>query len=386
MMISPVISQADKKAFYKLAWRIYKNDPNWVPPLWPQRKGYLDKQTAFFTHGEGEFWLAKIGEEVVGSIGTAVDASRNQSSGVKSANFGFFEVLPGGVLEGYDDEAAYDVARQMWDHACQWGSARGMTELHGPYSFGANDESGFLVDGFDTPTNVFLAYNHRLYPTFAERYGFVKEQDMLAYRYDFSTIDNDVNNGPEIVLRIAERVRQRHTGAIIRNPRMENWDREIEILHKVYNTSLAVLPEHTHLELSDFREVANSLKPIIDPELVFIAEVNGEAVGFALGLPNIMEAFAHYNGLQYPWDYLRFALGRRKITSASFKILAIEPDYWGWGLETLMIVEIGKALIRKGYTWADGSLTGEDNPQTHKIATRLGAYPYRRYRVYKIKI
>jgi GNAT superfamily N-acetyltransferase len=147
---------------------------------------------------------------------------------------------------------------------------------------------------------------------------------------------------------------------------MADWSEEIERLHPVYNKALAVLPEYSPIELSEFRSQAEGLKPILDANLVLIAEVDGKAVGFALGLPNIMEALIHANGLRYPWDYLRFTQGLRSIRSASFKILAIDPEYWGHGLEVLMFIEMAKAMIKKGYLWADASLTNAHNPQTNK--------------------
>jgi hypothetical protein len=90
--------------------------------------------------------------------------------------------------------------------------------------------------------------------------------------------------------------------------------------------------------------------------------------------------------LQHPWDIIRFAMSQKKIKGVSFKILAIDPDYWGYGLEAVLFLEVGKAVIRKGYTWIDASLTNELNPQTNKLATRLGAYVYRRYREYRIQL
>jgi GNAT superfamily N-acetyltransferase len=167
---------------------------------------------------------------------------------------------------------------------------------------------------------------------------------------------------------------------------MTQWDKEIQLLHSVYNTALAGLPEFNPIELVEFNAQALALKPLIDPELIFIAEVAGKPAGFSLGLPNIAEALKSSHGLRYPWDYLRFSLARRKITSVSYKILAIDPQFWGYGLEVQMFLEMASTLIRKGYTWVDGSLTADTNPQTNKLATRLGAYIYRRYREYKLTL
>jgi hypothetical protein len=376
LTILPVRTEADKRAFYKFAFRIYRDDPNWVPHLWPQRKEYLDHKAAFYTYGQGEFWLAKEGQEVVGTIGTAVDASRNQAMGWNAAIFGFFEVLP----------ERYDVAKAMWDHAREWTLARGLTELQGPYSFAPNDDPGFLVEGCQYMPSIMMGHNPPYYPEYAVRYGFEKLFEGLAYRYDLATINFDVNNGPQIIHKIAQRALERHGKTVIRTPKMKDWDVEVDKLHAVYIKSLAVLPEYSPIELAEFRAQAAGLRSVIDPELVFIAEVDGKTAGFGLGLPNVTEALKVANGLQQPWDYVRFALARRRVRSASFKILAIDPKYWGYGLEVVMFLEMGKALIRKGYTWVDASLTNEFNPQTNKLATRLGAYVYRRYREYRLRL
>jgi len=374
--IIPVRTEADKRAFYKFAFRVYRDDPNWVPPLWSQRKEYLDKKAAFFTYGEGEFWLAKEGKNIVATIGTAVNQSRNVGKNWKAGTFGFFEVLP----------ERYDAAKTMWDHACDWCRSKGMTELHGPYSFSADADPGFLVEGFQTLPSIMMGHNPAYYPEFAARYGFEKLFEGLAYRFDLSFIDYKLENAPEVLKQIAERALRRHGQSVIHSPKMEDWDNEVVKLHAIYNKSLVVLPEFAPIELAEFQASASGLRSVMDPELVFIAEVDGKTAGFALGIPNFTEALRYANGLQYPWDYVRLLLAQKKIKSVSLKILAIDPDFWGYGLEVLMFLEMGKALIRKGYDWVDASLTNEFNPQTNKLATRLGAYVYRRYREFRLKL
>jgi GNAT superfamily N-acetyltransferase len=374
--ILPVRTEADKKAFYKFAYRVYHDDPNWVPPLWSQRKEFLDKKAAFFTYGEGEFWLAKEGRNVVGTIGTAVNPPRNREKGWNAGTFGFFEVLP----------ERYDAARAMWEHASDWCHGKCLSELDGPYSFSADADPGFLVEGFQTIPSIMMGHNPAYYPEFALRYGFEKLYEGLAYRFDLSSINYKLENTPDILKKVAERTLRRHGRSVIHSPQMDDWDNVVVKLHAVYNKSLAVLPEFSSIELAEFQASAAGLRSVIDPELVFIAEVDGKTAGFALGVPNFTQALKYANGLQYPWDYIRLFLAQKKIKSISFKILAIDPDFWGYGLEALMFVEMGKALIRKGYDWVDASLTNEFNPQTNKLAPRLGAYVYRRYQEFRLKL
>ena len=372
LTVSPVLTEADKRAFYRFAWRVYKNDPNWVPHLWPQRKAYLDRKAAFFTFGEGDFWLARRGDEVVGTIGAAIDHARNRSVGWRAAIFGFFEALP-------DD---YEAARALLDQACEWARAKGMTALTGPSSFGGADDPGFLIEGHDCQPAILMGHTPPYYADYADRYGFRKLNDSLAYRLDLAQIGFDVANFPAVARRVAERAIERHGPNIIHKARYAEWDEEAERLREVYNKSLAVLPDFSPMRREEFLEQANALRDILDPDLIYLAEINGKVVSFALGLPNIMEALKYANGLQGPLDYVRFLWARRRITGMSFKILATDPDYWGYGLEMVMAMAMLKEAIRKGYTWVDGSLTGEDNPQTNKIVTRFGARVYRRYRSY----
>jgi lysylphosphatidylglycerol synthetase-like protein (DUF2156 family) len=52
----------------------------------------------------------------------------------------------------------------------------------------------------------------------------------------------------------------------------------------------------------------------------------------------------------------------------------------------MLFSEMIKRAQEKGYTWADLSLTSEDNPKTPMLAERVGGKLYKRYRVYKMPI
>ncbi len=373
--IQPVETAADRRAFYRFAFRVYRSDPHWVPHLWPQRRAYLEKQAAFFETGEGAFWLAKRGRTVVGTLGTAVDPPRNAALGQRAATFGFFEVVPD-----------YEVAAALWQHAGEWARARGLTRLEGPYSFNTHDEPGFLVEGHGGPPTIMMGHTPPYYAEYAGRFGFEKMKDTLAYRFELPPSVEALSGQHPLLDRIAERVLSRYGPGVIRHPDLARWEQELVPLHRVYNRALATLDDFSPISLAEFSEQALSLRPLLDPELVFIVQIGGQVVGFSLGLPNLMEALRHAGGLRYPWQYLQLARAQRRITGVSFKILAVDPDFWGIGLEALMFREMARAVMRKGYTWVDGSLTAEDNPQTNKLARRLGARVYRRYRIVRLAV
>ena len=59
MEIREVRNKRDKDRFIKFPWKIYRGDPNWVPPLIMERRAFLDpKQNPFFDHSEVRLFLA----------------------------------------------------------------------------------------------------------------------------------------------------------------------------------------------------------------------------------------------------------------------------------------------------------------------------------------
>ena len=378
--VTPVTTRRQRRTFARFPWRVYQNDPHWVPPILAQRKAYLNQKPAFFQYGEGQFFLAHHAHtnQPLGTIGLAINHARNRKLNQQRANFGFFEVLPG--------QHAYDTAAALWDHAVTWSRNHQMPTLVGPYSFAYNDDPGFLIEGHDSPPSIMMGHTPPTYAQYAEQYGFVKHADSMAYRIDFADYNFDPANIPPLILRIAERARKRLGEHVVRTVRLDDWDAEIGRAVKLFNRSLSVLEDWTPIEETEFRRMADSMRQIIDPDLILIAEMDGKTVGFAVGLPNISEALHHANGLQTPLDYIRLLRHRRKVTGASYKIMAIDPDYWSRGIDVLMYLHIGPQAAKKGYTWLDISLTAETNPTTHKIARRFGAELYKRYRVYKLPI
>jgi len=72
IQIKRVDNKKDLKTFIRFPHSIYRNDPNWVPPLEFERHQFFDrKKNPFFHHGEAQLFLAmKNGEVLVsGSTG-----------------------------------------------------------------------------------------------------------------------------------------------------------------------------------------------------------------------------------------------------------------------------------------------------------------------------
>ena len=371
--ILPVETRAERRRFVTFAWQIYKNDPLWVPPLINDRLQFIDPaHGVFFKRGTAEFFIAHRDGKPVGTICCADDRVVNTERGMKDCMIGFFECI--------QDE---QVAQALFEHARNWAITHGLESLYGPFNLDYEDGYGVLIEGRDRPPVLLCGHTPPYYQGFFERYGFQPARgDNLAYEITPAMAADEIKR----LGRLAERLRKRNW-IKIRSADLDHWEDEVDRIYILLNKALAHLPDH-HLWPRDGLEASlEQFRKIVDPELVLFAEVDGEAVGWFPGIPNVNEALIHANGLRYPWDYVRLLPYLRKQPKClAIKSVLVLPEYWDTGVAVMLFDEMARRASPKGYTWFDLSLTSDDNPYTPTLATRAGARLYKRYRVYRVKL
>ncbi len=371
--ILPVRTAKERRTLLTFPWRIYRDDPLWVPPLLPERAKTIDPERgAFFKRGEAEFFIVWRDGVAVGTICAAEDKPTNAARQMRECVFGFFECI--------ED---YRVAEAMINHVIKWAEQRGLNALFGPFNLDYEDSYGVLIEGRDRPPALLCGHTPSYYQNFMERFGFQPARgDNLAYAIE---LDEDTP-ATQRLFRLADRVRKR--GRItIRGAYLSHWEDEIDRVHHLLNTALTHLPDHIGWHRDALEALLKPFRGIVDPDLVLFAEVKGEAVGWFPGIPNLNEAFIQANGLRYPWDYIKLWWHmRRQPECLAVKSVLVAPQYWNSGVSVLLFAELGRRAKAKGFKWLDLSLTSEDNPHTPILAERIGAKVYKRYRVYRLWI
>lgn len=375
IQIHPVTTRRDRSAFVKFPWRVYKDDPNWVPPLISDQLEYLDPTRGpFFKHADVALFLARQGRRAAGTIAAFIDHQANAHTGQPEGGFGFFEVI--------ED---YGVAEQLLNTACDWLRERKIALVRGPTSFSSNDRPGVLVAGADCPPVMLEAHNPPYYKDFLERYGMEKDHDLYAWRAFRSQIGEELKNIPPELNRVAE-VARKVASVTIRKIRMDDWENEINTAIDLFNDTLKHLPDYIPLDVAEFRRTADQIRLFLDPDLALFAEVNGHAIGFCIAIPDINRAFIHLNGRLFPLGVLKLRRLISQIDVVTFKLMGIREEYRRHGIDALLYLEAVKAVYRKGYAWLDGSVTSEYNSMVNLIANRLGAERYKHYRIYKMNL
>jgi GNAT superfamily N-acetyltransferase len=369
--VSPVTSRADLKTFMKMPWRIYEHDPHWVPPLLGELEKVLDpKKHPFHQHAETALFLARRNGEVVGRISASVNHLSNEFHEAKVGNFGFFECI--------NDVS---VARALLDTAFEWNAQRGMTSLQGPMNFSTNEEfcsPGVLIEGFDKPPSVMMAHTPPYYVQLLEDCGFSKAKDLLCY-----WLEGD--KPPERFVKGLARINKAQN-AVLRPLNMKDLDADIARVKEIYNAAWERNWGFVPMTDAEFDHMAKSMKPIVNPELCKIAEIDGEPVAFALELPDFNRAFKHMNGRLLPFGWAKFLWYKRKIDACRVMTLGVKPEHRRKGLEVMLMANLFVAGAKAGYPRGECSWILEDNLPMRHALERINGYVYKRYRVYEKSI
>jgi len=367
--VREVSGRADLERFLKLPWRIYANDAMWVPPLLSDLRKTLDPSRGhpFHDHAEVALFLARRGRDVVGRIAAIVNRAHNEFHGDK---LGFF-----GLFESDDDQG---VADALLNAAEQWLLDRGMTAVQGPMNLSTNEEvcsPGVLVDGWHRPPAVLMGHTPSYYARLIERAGYTKAKDLLAY-----WIESE--DTPARLKRVYDRL-LRDGRVKLRSLDIRRFDDEVAIVRDIYNSAWERNWGFVPMTANELDYMARHLKPIAEPKLCAFAEVDGEAVGFALGLPDYNVALKHVNGRLLPFGVFKLLWYRRRITHARVITLGLKPGYRARGLDGMLIAHLFIEAKKIGIWKSECSWILEDNWDMRRGLERIGAIPDKTYRLFE---
>lgn len=364
--VEPVRSGRDLHAFVTLPWRLYRDDPQWIPPLIGDVKALFNPaKNPFFEHGDIRPMLARRDGRVVGRI--AAIRNRNHESFHNEA-LGFF-----GFFECEDD---VEVARALFDAVRAYHREQGLPRFIGPMNPSTNEECGLLVEGFDTPPVVMMTHALPYYGPLVEACGLVKAKDLFAYFMENTGVPERLERGGAVA-------QERNPGVVVRRLDKKRFKEDVEKFRAVYNSAWEKNWAFVPMTDAEIDHMAKQLKPVIDPGLILIAELDGKPVGFALGLPDLNQAVKHANGRLFPFGLLKILWYARHISRARVLVLGLLQEYRHTGIDVIMYRDYFRHGVKKGYTWGEFSWLLEDNLAIRKPLEHFGGRPYKTYRIYE---
>ena len=367
ILVQPVANKSQQKAFIKFPWKLYKGDPNWIPPLIMNIKELLNyKEHAFYDRAEIQTFLATRNGEIVGRIAAIIDHAHNDYHKEERGMFGFYESV--------DDQAVSDA---LFDAAKSWFAERKIFLMRGPANPSQNYEWGLLVEGFHSPPTFMMTYNKKYYAKLIEGYGFFKSQDMYAFTGTTSQLDE---LDPKLAF-IAEEAKRRFK-VDVRPISKKNFAQDVKSFLDIYNSALPGQWGFTPMSPSELEATAAGLKMLIVPEMTTMAEIDGRPVATVFGLLDYNPTIKKIDGKLFPFGFLRILFGRKKIKKVRLISTNVIPEYQRWGLGLVLMTRLVPSIRQWGIEEAEFSWVLESNKLSRGTLERGGTKREKTYRIY----
>jgi GNAT superfamily N-acetyltransferase len=366
--VEPVESWSQRRRFIRLPWRIYADDPCWIPPLVHSQEELLNfRPHPFYERSRTRSFLAVRGGRDVGRITALVNAGHVERYGEQRGFFGFFEC---------DDDPA--AARALFGAARDWLHGEGMTAIRGPTNPSLNYECGLLIEGFDTPPFFMMTHARPWYGALVEANGFGKVEDLYAFWGATSMLDTLDSKLGVMVQGVKERF-----GVSVRPLDRRRFAAEVRMFLDIYNSSLGGTWGFVPLTDGEVRHMAASLEHLIVPELALVAEVDGKPIGAVFCLLDYNPRIKAINGRLLPFGFLRLLWNKRAIKRMRAISTNVIPEYQAWGVGLVLLAALVPQVRQWGIEEVEFSWVLESNHLSKRSLERGGALVTKKYRIYQ---
>ncbi len=375
IVIRPVVSKSDVRAFVGVPHALYQSDPNYVPQLDMERADHLSPaHNPYFEHADAQLFTAERGGTPIGRISAQVDRLRLERHGDRTGQFGFIEAVDDSQVFGALFAAAED-----------WLIRQGMNRALGPFSFSINQEAGLLIDGFDMPPSIMMGHAPPYYGGRIEALGYRKAKDVIAYDHDgLAPLPRPMNAMVQKAVASGDMT--------IRSMSKKNLDRDLDIIIDIFNDAWSDNWEFVPMTGAEIGHLGKNLKMLVSEGYIAIADWQGEPAAMAVSLPDLNRWIGDLNGKLLPigWAKLAWRMFTRSPAAVRIPLMGVRKQHQsspvGAALAIAVIDAVRAYHLAHGTTRAELSWVLEDNVAMRRIIESLGAKPYKTYRIYEKSI
>ena len=370
-----VTTPADRDAFLRIPWKVYANDPHWVPPLVSMRKEKMNPHsTPLYSYLEVEYFVAWRDTVPVGCIAAFINPRHNEYHDENIGWFGLFDVL--------DDREAADA---LLNTAEEWVRVKGCDAIRGPANFHDLDEFGLQVEHFDSPHVLLYPHNPAYYVNFIEARGYEGVMDMISFRIAAEAMRGE--NAPEKIRRVMEKQKQRRN-ITLRTANLRDFEPDLHVLYEMYRNAWKDNWGFVPPSYEELAHMFNQFKMFLEPDYIFIAYVEDEPAGFVMLMPDLNQAikYAKPHPNVPEWITLIRVLWewkiRHRVNRTRVPFLGVVDKFQGMGIDAMLYMEVVEPAIKYGLVQGDFGWVLDNNLAMNQIAQLINSEVYNRFRMY----
>ncbi len=359
------------REFITFPEKLYKDCPNWVPPLILDEFDTLDrKKNAAFEFCDADYFLARRDGKTVGRIAAIINHTANNNWNEKTCRFGWMDFI--------ED---LEVVNALIGTVSEWGRERGCDQIKGPWGFTDMDKEGLLVEGYEHLSPFTCLYNYPYYDRLMNEAGLVKDVDWTQKVVEIS------KELPPM-FQYASLVEKRYGIKVYKARSMLDLGKKygMSVFH-MYNETFAPLFQFSPLSDKQIKRYLQTYLSILSKDFVpVVIDSEGNPVGFAFCVPTLSKAVKKSGGRLFPFGFIRILRALRKNDTLEALLIGVLPEYQGKGASVLMFKALHESCIKAGVTKMILNPQLEDNFKVQSLFGEYRTEPYMRRRSYTKKI
>ena len=366
-----VKTNKQQREFLNFPLDMYRDNPNFVPPLYADEKKIFRDDYVYYDTCEAVFYNAYRDGKMVGRISGILQNVSNEIRNERRIRFTRFDSI--------DDP---EVAAALFEAVENWGRSKGMDTVCGPLGYSDLEREGLLVEGFDELATFEEQYNADYYGKLIEGCGYAKEVDWTESKiYRPDEPDDTLQKMADFIMK---RYNLHYGEAKNTRDFIKRYaDQIFELLDKSYSALYGTVPftPGTRKMLIDNFNLIINIKHV-----AVVMTEEGKVVCFGLCMPSIAKAVQKSRGHLTPLALIRLLKAIKKPEILDLALVGVDPEYANRGISTCVTSGLMRMLGEDGIKYAETNLNLEDNYNIQNQWKRFKAVQHKRRRSYVKKL
>lgn len=366
--VKEINTKKEMKQFVKFPFSIYKNNPNWVPPIIKDELQTLNKNVnPAFENATARFFLAYKDGKIAGRIAAIINSYEVERQGIKKMRFGWYDVI--------DDT---NVSKALLDKVHEIGKENDLSYVEGPVGFSNLDKVGVLIEGFDELGTMITWYSPPYYKDHLEELGFVKEKEYLENKFLIANVDHPYYT--KIASLIKRRYKLRGASFTKTDQILPHVDEMFELFSKTYSKLASFVPISDN-QIKYFKERYISF---VNPEFIkFIFDENDKMIAFGIIMPSFAKALQKAKGKLFPFGIFHLLKARKNPEVVTSYLIGVDEDYQNKGVTAIIFDEFMHSMTAFKVKEMRRTPELEENTAIHQIWKNFDQKTHKRRRTYR---
>jgi len=373
ILIKEINTSKEFLDFVKFPFKLYKDNPNWVPPLIKDELETLDsKRNPVYQNATAHFYLAYKEGEIVGRIAAIINWIEVKEVEKSKVRFGWFDVI--------DD---INVSQLLLDQVVALGKKNKLESIEGPVGFSNLDKAGLLLEGFEENNTMITLYNAPYYSKHLEKLGYEISAKWVEYEIKI----DDFESSPEKVKRFSKLVMDRYNLTLLnfrkRSEILPYVDQMFELLDQTYNQLQTFVPIQPY-QIENYKK--RFLKFVNPDYIKCIIDQNGKLICFSITMPSFEKALKKMNGKLTIFNAIHLLKAMCFNNRASFYLIGVHPEFQNKGITAIIFNEMQKLFNKQKITTVETNPELEENTAIQKLWKNYEHRLHKRRATYTKKI